>query len=191
MIAKHLVIVLGLSAGTACAHHHEPVTRYLSRAELKASGAAPGAQHRLLATRADGSKEYALVLARGDEVMTALSDFARAEQVTAASFSAIGAVRTAEVGWFDFEKQQYKAMLHDDQLEVLSLLGDIGLGADGNATVHAHVTLGRESGRAFGGHLIRATVSPTLEVFVTSYPQPLKKQRDVKDDVELFQLSAP
>jgi len=185
-----LVFSLLISA-TACAHRHEPVVRYLSRTELKPSGAAPGAQHRLVATRADGSKEYALVLARGDEVMTALNDFARAEQVTAASFTAIGAVRAAEVGWFDFEKQKYKAMRHDDQLEVLSLLGDIGVGADGQPTVHAHATLGRESGRAFGGHLITATVWPTLEVFVTTYPQALKKQRDPQDDVELFQLSTP
>ncbi|HKO46360.1 MAG TPA: PPC domain-containing DNA-binding protein [Polyangiaceae bacterium] len=183
--------LLVLLATTACAHRHEPVVRYLSRSELKPSGAAPGAQHRLIATRADGSKEYALVLARGDEVMTALSDFARVEQVTAASFTAIGAVRAAEVGWFDFEKTKYKAMRHDDQLEVLSLVGDIGLSADGRATVHAHATLGRESGRAFGGHLIAATVSPTLEVFVTTYPKPLKKRLDPKDDVELFQLNLP
>ncbi len=170
------LILLLLILACGCAHHHpEPVVRYLARAELKPSGAAPGAQHRLIATRADGSKEYALVLARGDEVMTALSDFARVEQVTAASFSAIGAVRGAEVGWFDFEKQQYKAMRHDDQLEVLSLLGDIGVGGDGKATVHAHATLGRENGRTFGGHLIAATVWPTLEVFVTTYPQPLEK----------------
>ena len=187
------LVYLALIATAACAHHQRqaPAVRYLARAELKPSGAAPGAQHRLLATRADGSKEYALVLARGDEVMTALSDFARAEQVTAASFTAIGAVRGAEVGWFDFEKQQYKAMRHDEQLEVLSLLGDIGVNVEGQATVHAHATLGRESGRTFGGHLIAATVSPTLEVFVTTYLQPLRKQRDPKDDVELFQLAIP
>ena len=184
--------LLALIAATACAHHQpQAAVRYLSRAELKPSGSAPGARHRLLATRADGSKEYALVLARGDEVMTALSDFARAERVMAASFSAIGAVRGAEVGWFDFGKQQYKAMRHEEQLEVLSLLGDIGITGEGQATVHAHATLGRESGRTFGGHLIAATVSPTLEVFVTSYPQPLRKQRDPKDDVELFQLDTP
>lgn len=187
---RALVLTLLVTA-TACAHHHEPVVRYLSRAELKPSGSAPGAQRRLLATRTDGSKEYALVLAHGDEVMTALNDFADAEQVTAASFSAIGAVSSAEVGWFDFGKRQYKAMRHDDQLEVLSLIGDIGLNAEGKPAVHAHATLGRESGRAFGGHLIAATVHPTLEVFVTTYPAPLKKQLEPKEDVELFRLSAP
>ncbi len=176
---------------TACAHHHEPMVRYLSRAQLKPSGSAPGAQHRLLVMHADGSKAYALVLARGDEVMTALKDFAQAEQITAASFTAIGAVRGAEVGWFDFAKQQYKAMRLDEQLEMLSLVGDIGAGEDGKAVIHAHATLGRESGRTFGGHLIAATVSPTLEVFVTSYPQALKKQRDSRDDIELFQLASP
>jgi predicted DNA-binding protein with PD1-like motif len=192
-IRSHMreLFFLALFVACGCAHHPEPAVRYLSRTELKPNSAAPGAQHRLIATRADGSKEYALVLARGDEVMTALTDFARTERVTAASFTAIGAVRGAEVGWFDFEKQQYKAMRHDEQLEVLSLLGDIGLDGDGQPTVHAHATLGRESGRAFGGHLIRATVSPTLEVFLTTYAQALKKQRDPKDDVELFQLSSP
>ena len=183
--------LLLVTVATGCAAHHGPEVRYLSRAELKPNGAAPGAQHRLLATRADGSKEYALVLARGDEVMTALSAFANAEQLTAASFTAIGAVQNAEVGWFDFSKQRYKAMRYAEQVEVSSLVGDIGIGSDGKPVVHAHATLARESGRAFGGHLIRATVSPTLEVFITAYPQPLKKQLDSKDDLELFQLSAP
>src|SRR4051812_37305238 len=176
---------------SACSRHHDPSVRYVSSVQLKPNGAAPGAQHRLLATRPDGTQEYALVLARGDEVMTALSDFARAKRVTAATFTALGAVRNAEVGWFDFSKEQYKAMRFDEQLEVLSLVGDIGLAEDGKPTVHAHCGLGRESGRALGGHLITATVSPTLELFVTSYPQALRKQRSHKDDIELFELSKP
>ena len=184
----HLLLVLVAVVG--CSHRHEPAVRYLSRAESQPPGVAPAAQHRLIATRADGSKEYALVLARGDEVMTGLRDFARVEQIAAASFTAIGAVRDAEVGWFDFEKQRYKAMRHDGQFELLSLVGDIGQSADGSAAVHAHATLGRESGRAFGGHLIAATVSPTVEIFVTTYSAALKKRVDPKDDVELFQLSA-
>jgi len=183
--------LLVLTVVVACTHHHEPAVRYLSRVESQPHAAAPGAQHRLLATRADGAKEYALVLARGDEVMSGLSEFARAEQVTAASFTAIGAVRDPEVGWFDFEKQRYKAMRRDGQFEVLSLVGDIGQNAEGAATVHAHASLGGESGRAFGGHLIAATVSPTLEVFVTTYGAPLNKRRDPSNDVELFQLSTP
>ena len=180
-----------LAASTACAHHHEPVVRYLARTEMKPSGAAPGTQRRLLSTRTDGAKEFVLVLASGDDVMTALNDFAQAEQVVAATFKGIGAVRSAEVGWFDFERKQYKAMRHDEQLEVLSLVGDIGQNAEGKPAVHAHATLGRESGRAFGGHLIAATVSPTLEVFVTTYPVALKKQVEPSNDVELFRLSAP
>jgi len=188
MRAFDLLLLVVLSG---CAHQHEPSIRYLARSELKPSGTAVGAQHRLLATRADGSKEYALVLAKGDEVMTALNDFASREQLGAASFTAIGAVRSAEVGWFDFGKRKYKAMRRDEQLEVLSLVGDIGMGSDDKPVVHAHVTLGRESGRTFGGHLIAATVSPTLEVFVTGYPQAMKKRLDVTDDVELFQLATP
>lgn len=162
--------------------------RYLARSELKPQGGLGTSKHRLLVTHESGAKDYALVVARGDEVMSALDRFARVERVVAASFTAIGAVREAEVGWFDFDKQKYKAMKLSEQLEMLSLVGDIGVGSEGTPAVHAHATLGRAGGSAFGGHLISALASPTLEVFIRTYPAPLPKRMDPRDDVELFEL---
>lgn len=167
----------------------EMSVRYLARSELAPQGSPGTSRHRLLVTHADGAKDYALIVARGDEVMSVLSAFAKSEQVVAATFSAIGAVRDAEVGWFDFGKQKYKAMKLPEQVEMLSLLGDIGIGSEGTPAVHAHATLSRADGTAFGGHLIGAVASPTLEVFIRTYPKALRKRLDPKDDVELFDLS--
>jgi predicted DNA-binding protein with PD1-like motif len=165
------------------------------------NGTAPGAHHRLLAVREDGSKDYALVLARGDEIATALGDFARAEKVVAARFSAIGAVQDPEVAWFDPVAKRYKAMAFAPnvgagadghaQLEVLALTGDIGVGPSGQPLVHAHVVLGGADGSTVGGHLVGATTSPTLEVFVTTWPKPLAKKPHLETELLLFDLGAP
>jgi predicted DNA-binding protein with PD1-like motif len=192
------LIVVALTGSAGCAAQRSPVNdgaapavRWLQPSEMKPTGRAPGAQHRLLASHEDGSQQYALILRPGDEVLTALTDFAKSESVTAASFTAIGAVRDPEVSWFDPSRKEYKGMKLSEQVEVLSLVGDVGLDVDGKPVVHAHAVLGRSTGDTFGGHLIGATVSPTLEVFVNVYPHPLTKKLHGETGLQLFDLSAP
>jgi predicted DNA-binding protein with PD1-like motif len=193
-----LLLVAFVSLSNGCAPATLPAAlpgpslRWLKPAEVVPHGAAPGAQHRQLASHEDGAKDYALILRDGDEVWSALVAFAQAEKVTSARFTAIGAVRDPEVGWFDPAKKQYKAMaLEGAQGEVLALVGDIGLNAKGDPVVHAHLVFGRADGSTFGGHLMHATTSPTLEVFVTTFPSRLEKKVDPQTDLTLFDLAAP
>jgi predicted DNA-binding protein with PD1-like motif len=158
--------------------------------ETGPSGRPRGAQHRLTASHADGSKDYVLVLARGDEVATALADFAQSEDIAGAHFTAAGAVRDPDVAWFDLSRRQYRAKSFSEQMEVLTLAGDLGRGEDRKTVIHTHVVLGRNDGRAFGGHLIRATVSPRLEVLLTSYPEPIRRRTEAKTDLKVFDLVA-
>jgi uncharacterized protein len=183
---SRLVAALCLLAA-ACS----PTVRWVRPADTVPSGHAPGAQHRLLASHEDGTKDYALVLRAGDEVMTAILDFAKSEHVVAARLQAIGAVRDAEVGWYDAALKEYRVSMVPEQVEVLSLTGDIGAGANGDPAVHVHCALQGKDGPARGGHLIDATTSPTLEVFVTTFPQPLPKKLDPTYDLQLFELGEP
>jgi predicted DNA-binding protein with PD1-like motif len=178
----------------SCAPHsavgpHDPVVRWVSPTDAIPQGRAPGAQFRLLSTAPDGSKSYALVLAQGDEVLTALADFARNQNVVSGRFTGIGAVLNAEVGWFDPVQKVYKGMFFGEQMEVLALTGDIALGTDAAPKVHAHVALGRSDARVRGGHLLSAIVSPTLEVFLTTYPQSLHKRTNPAVGLELIDPS--
>jgi predicted DNA-binding protein with PD1-like motif len=168
-----------------------PAVRWLHPSEAGPRGHAPGAQHRLVASHADGSRDFVLILSAGDEVQTALADLAQTEGIVGAHYTALGGVRDPEVAWFDLNRKQYKAMSMAEQMEVLTLTGDIGTGDNGKPIVHTHLVLGREDGRAFGGHLVRATASPTVEIFVTSYPKPLRKRHQAETDLQLFDLSAP
>jgi predicted DNA-binding protein with PD1-like motif len=141
-----------------------------------ATGKAPGMKVRLLAENG-GVKNYAIVLAKGDEVMSGLTDFARQNKVTSASFTAIGAFSHTTVAWFDDGRKEFKLVPIKEQVELVSMIGDIALSGDRPA-VHTHVTVASSDGTVRGGHLINAYVFPTLELFMTVYPTALHKQLD-------------
>lgn len=124
----------------------------------------------------NGLATYALIFDEGDEAATELARFARETGVTGASLSGVGAASRATVGWFDFRAKRYDPIVVDEQVEVLSMLGDIATTEDGTPQVHAHVVLGRRTGRTRGGHLLELYVRPTLEVIVTETPAHLRKR---------------
>jgi hypothetical protein len=161
-----------------------PSTVYRRPADLNPSGAAPGARAQLL-SKTNGRSTYALVLARDDEVATALMDFASSHDIAAAHFTAIGALCGVKLAWYDLERKAYKIISADGQVEALSLLGDVGL-ANGKPAVHCHTIVGLEDGTVRGGHLVEATASPTPEIMITVEPGVLKKQFDACSGLTLL-----
>ena len=134
------------------------------------------------------SRSYVLVYAAGDEVVSELEAFARDRGMTAASFTAVGALRRAVVGYFDWEAKRYLRIPVEEQVELLSLTGDIAL-ADGGPAVHAHVVLGRRDATTRGGHLLEATVRPTLELILTEAPVHLVKRADPETGLSFIYLT--
>jgi predicted DNA-binding protein with PD1-like motif len=73
-----------------------------------------------------------------------------------------------------------------EQVEVVSLLGDVALGPDGKPALHPHVVVSLADGRAMGGHLLEAHVRPTLEVVLTESPRHLHKRKDPDSGLALI-----
>jgi predicted DNA-binding protein with PD1-like motif len=136
----------------------------------------------------NGQKTFALVFDTGNEVMAGLSGFAAENDLNAASITAIGAFSDATLGYFDMERKEYKQIPVDEQVEVLSLIGDIAPKEDGEPQVHAHVVLGRSDGTTKGGHLLEARVRPTLEVILTESPEHLRRRTDEETGLPLIDL---
>jgi uncharacterized protein len=147
-------------------------------------GKAPGMKYRLL-NEHDGLKEFTLIFAKGDEVLSGVSDFVKQQKVGSARFTAIGALQSAKTAWFDMTKKSYKVNIINKQCELVSLIGDIGL-YQGTPTVHAHFSVGFETGAVEGGHLIEAITFPTVELFMTVFPVALDKELDPDTDLKLF-----
>lgn len=133
--------------------------------------------HNTLLAENDGKRVFAVVLDAGDEAFACISRFANDHAISAASITAIGAFQTATVGFFDIETKTYLDIPVDEQSEVLSLIGDIAEGDDGRASLHLHAVLGLRDGTTKGGHLLKATVRPTLEVIVTEMPGHLRRRK--------------
>jgi predicted DNA-binding protein with PD1-like motif len=138
----------------------------------------------------DGERAFAVVFETGDSELDGLLDFARAQRITGASFTAIGAFQKATLGFFDPERKEYLEIPVEEQVEVLALTGNIGL-HDEEPKVHAHVVLGTRDGAARGGHLLAATVRPTLEVIVEESRHTLRRRIDDATGLPLIDLDAP
>jgi uncharacterized protein len=134
-----------------------------------------------------GQKTYVLVFDTGDEVIAGLLDFARTHDLGGSHFTAIGAFSSLVVGYFDWGKKDYKKIPLNEQVEVLSLVGDIALD-EGEPKVHAHVVVGKADGTAHGGHLLQAHVRPTLEVILVESPQHLRRKPDKASGLALIHL---
>jgi predicted DNA-binding protein with PD1-like motif len=135
-----------------------------------------------------GQKTLALIFDSGDEVMQTLLQFAREKHLTGCHFTGIGAFQNCVLGYFDWQKKDYKKIPVPEQVELLSLVGDIAEKEDGAPQIHAHVVVGTSAGKALGGHLLEAHVRPTLELILTESPVHLRRRHDSASGLALINV---
>jgi predicted DNA-binding protein with PD1-like motif len=135
----------------------------------------------------NGERTYALVFDKGDEVVAELQTFARRHGVTAAHFTAIGAFSDVTLGFFERDRRDYKRIPIGEQVEVLTLAGDVAV-KDADPQVHAHVVVGKADGTAWGGHLLEGHVWPTLELVLVESPAELRRVLDEETQLPLIRI---
>jgi len=177
-------VVSMMGVATTTGSSPESPSEYVSPSEAVPRGRAPRMQVQVL-SRGEQTREYAVILGKGDEAFSALLDFAEKYRVTSAHFTAIGALNGATLGWFDPRRKQYKKIPIDGQVEVIGMSGDIAL-YQGKPAVHTHTMVGTSDGTTRGGHVLAAYVSPTLEIMVTVDPIAMQKRLDPETDLTLI-----
>jgi uncharacterized protein len=136
---------------------------------------------------ANGVQTFALIFNSGDPVTAPLLNFAREQAIESAPFSGIGAFERVTLGYFELDKRDYKHIEVNEQVEVVSLVGNVARGDDG-PKLHAHVVVGKSDGSAYGGHLIEGRVRPTLEIVLVETPAHLKRRSDPATGLALIDL---
>jgi uncharacterized protein len=132
-------------------------------------------------------KTWAIVFDSGEEAMAGLTAFASSESIKSAHLTAIGAFSRATLGYFDWETKKYIRIPVGEQVEVVTLLGDIAL-EEGKPKVHAHAILGKNGGVTVGGHFLEGYVRPTLEVILTESPKHLERRFDAQSGIALIRI---
>jgi predicted DNA-binding protein with PD1-like motif len=138
----------------------------------------------------DGRRTFAIVFDTGQEVGQGLLAFAHQYGIRGAYFTGIGAMQEVTLGYWDWETKHYRRIPVREQVEVLSLAGNIALGPDGAPKVHAHVVVGKADGTAHGGHLLEGQVRPTLEVNLVESPHEVRRRYDPETGLALIDLGA-
>ncbi|GAB3137591.1 DNA-binding protein [Micromonospora sonneratiae] len=123
------------------------------------------------------SRVLVIVCDQGEEAVRAVNEAIRQYRVGAAQVTGVGGFRAGELGYFDRTSRTYLPIPVDEQVEVLSLVGDVAQ-RDGTPELHAHVVCGRRDGSTVGGHLLRGEVFPTLEIIVTEVVPALARRFD-------------
>ena len=136
-------------------------------------------------------KTFAVVFEAGEEVVAGLLRFAKEHKLSAAHLTAIGAFERVTLGFFELAKKEYKRIPIDQQVELMSLVGNIAQGDNGEPKLHAHVVVGKSDGSAHGGHLLGASVRPTLEVVVVESSRHLRRRTRADLGLALLDLSSP
>jgi predicted DNA-binding protein with PD1-like motif len=126
-----------------------------------------------------------VVCDQGEEALGAVTSAVREHGIRAAQVTAVGGFRGGELGYFDGNAREYAHIPVEEQVEVLSLLGDVAE-QDGQPQPHLHAVLGRRDGSTVGGHLLRGEVWPTLEVIVTEVAPELAKRFDPQTRLSLI-----
>ena len=180
-----LVVILAASAyasGGADAQLDHPGDQYVPSQPVTARGLAPKMKYKDLGQQA---RTYSIVFANGDEVASGLTEFAERNHIQSGHLTAIGALSDAVLAYFDRDRKEYRKITINNQVEVLSFIGDFALDK-GKPGLHAHVVVGFPDGRTMGGHLLEAHVWPTLEVFLMASATPLHKEYDPDSHLDLI-----
>lgn len=143
------------------------------------------------------SRTFVLVLQTGDEAVECLTSFAAEQEIRSAFLSGLGAFSNSVVAFFDWTTKTYRNIPIDEQVEVLSIAGNLTRSPDlrspaypseDELKLHAHVVLGKADGTAHGGHLVKGYVRPTLEILVREVPHVLRRTTDPESRLPLIDL---
>jgi uncharacterized protein len=142
-------------------------------------------QHHLM-NETNGRRTFVVALEMGEEVVSSITTLARELSLGSSSVTGIGGFQRVRLGFFDYERSDFGENVIDEQVELLSLVGNIADSEEGTPGLHAHVVVGRANATTRGGHLVEGIVRPTMELVIVEYPEHLQRRHDRKTGLVLL-----
>ena len=130
---------------------------------------------------------YIVRFESGEPVVEPLLEWLAANKIGYASLTGLGAVREAKVSYWNAETRQYETHALDEQMEIVSFVGNATL-KEGAPFLHIHVTLGRRDLSIIGGHFNDGVVHPNLELIVAQGKEAVARGLDEACGLWVMQL---
>jgi predicted DNA-binding protein with PD1-like motif len=121
------------------------------------------------------------------DLISFVAELAKKNGITTATFTAIGALKSARLGFYDQERHMYTETLLSSPQEIASCMGNVSL-KDGEPFVHAHAVLADRNGDTKAGHLLEGKVFAAEVHLVELLGSKLERKNDVVTGLSLWNL---
>ena len=110
-----------------------------------------------MSRRLDIGRNFIVRAKLDSDIIAFLNNAAKKHGITTATFTVIGALKWAKLGFYDQDKHEYLENLLSTPQEIATCIGNIST-KEGEPFVHAHAVLADRNGNARGGHLLEGKV---------------------------------
>ena len=118
--------------------------------------------------------------------MDGLTKFAEGHKIDAAHLSGLGAAERVEIAYYNLTSKEYERTTIAEDVEIVSLVGNIGREKDGDIIVHLHGVFARRDLSTFGGHIFSCVISGAGELHVTALSGELTRAYDQSTGLKLM-----
>lgn len=122
---------------------------------------------------------------RGEEVLSAFSEFVSRQNIRAAHVTGLGAAESLEIAFYNLETKEYERKRTNFDVEVLSLVGNVAL-YEGRPIIHIHGVFGKRDFSAFGGHVFELVAGGTCELHLTALDGFMTRTHDASTGLKLL-----
>lgn len=130
---------------------------------------------------------YVVRLDPGEEVLESVKKISEKEGIKLAKIEALGATNDFTIGAYSIPEQKYYKKDYTGVWEIVSLIGNINT-MNGEFYTHIHMGAGDDKGNFVGGHLNRAVISATCEMFITVIDGKVDRIKSEKVGLNIFKF---
>ena len=120
-----------------------------------------------------------------EEILTSLQNFCLTENIFSAWVSAIGSAERVELGFYNSQKKIYEKLELDEDLEIVSLQGNIAF-FENKPTCHIHGCFSGKDFMAKSGHVFSVHTSATCEVFLIKLEGKIVREKSENFNLNLL-----
>ncbi len=103
-----------------------------------------------------------------EDLLLALCKLAKEQDIRAGRIEILGAVKEANVGYFNYKTKQFEFTKYRKTLNIVSCHGTF-TEKDGEPFVHLHISFSDNDGKMYGGHLTEGTIVYSSEFTIAVY----------------------
>ena len=111
--------------------------------------------------------KYFVRVDKDKEIVSVLKEICKENGITAGEITGLGAIKSATFGFFNPETKKYTEKTFEEYMEITSLVGNVSQ-KDDEVYLHLHMNASGKDYKVIGGHLVKAVVSATSEIIITS-----------------------